>query len=99
MNRQLALLGGIGLGATLMYLVDPDRGKRRRARMRDKLSSVTHKAPDAISATARDISNRMRGLAAQAASTFSSENVSDEVLVARVRSKIGRIVSHPSSIQ
>jgi len=99
MNPQLALLSGIGLGATLMYMVDPDRGKRRRARVRDKLARVTHKAPDAIGATARDISNRVRGLAAQAAATFSSEDVSDEVLVARVRSKMGRVVSHPSSIQ
>jgi len=99
MNREVALLGGIGLGATLMYLVDPDRGKRRRARMRDKLSRATHKVPDAISATARDISNRVQGMAAQATSVFSSEDVSDEVLVARVRSKLGRIVSHPSSIE
>ncbi|MGH9881853.1 MAG: SRPBCC family protein [Pyrinomonadaceae bacterium] len=99
MNRELALLGGIGLGATVMYMVDPDRGKRRRALMRDKLARATHKVPDAVSATARDISNRVRGLTAEAASAFSNEEVSDEVLVARVRSKLGRIVSHPSSIE
>src|SRR5215207_10311785 len=99
MNRQLALLSGIGLGAIVMYMVDPDRGKRRRALVRDKFARATHKAPDAISATARDISNRVRGLAAEAASAFSSEDVSDEVLVQRTRSKLGRIVSHPSSIQ
>jgi uncharacterized membrane protein len=99
MNRELALLSGIGLGATLMYLVDPDRGKRRRALMRDRLARATHKVPDAISATARDISNRVQGLTAEATSAFSSEDVSDEVLVARVRSKLGRIVSHPSSVE
>ncbi len=99
MNRELALLGGIGLGATLMYILDPDRGRRRRALMRDKLARATHKVPGAISATARDISNRVQGLTADAASAFSSEDVSDDVLVARVRSKLGRIVSHPSSIE
>jgi uncharacterized membrane protein len=67
--------------------------------MRDKLARATHKVPDAISATARDISNRVQGMTAQASSAFSSEDVSDEVLVARVRSKLGRIVSHPSSIE
>jgi len=36
MNRGLTLIGGIGLGAGLMYVLDPDRGRRRRARMRDK---------------------------------------------------------------
>ncbi len=50
MNRQLSLLGGIGLGAALMYMVDPDRGKRRRALVRDKLlvrstRSLTQSAP------------------------------------------------------
>src|SRR5918994_685929 len=80
-------------------MMDPDRGKRRRALVRDKLARATHKAPEAISATARDISNRVRGLTAEASSAFSSEDVSDEVLVARVRSKLGRIVSHPSSIE
>jgi uncharacterized membrane protein len=99
MNRQLALLGGIGLGAAVMYMMDPDRGKRRRALMRDKLARATNKAPDAISATARDISNRVRGFTAEVASAFSTEDVSDEVLVERIRSKLGRIVSHPSSIE
>jgi uncharacterized membrane protein len=99
MNRELTLLGGVGLGASLMYILDPDRGKRRRARLRDKLASATNKVPDAISVTARDFSNRVRGLATEAGSVFSSEAVSDEVLVARVRSKLGRVVSHPSSIE
>ena len=35
MNRNLLLLGGIGLGAGLMYIFDPDRGRRRRATARD----------------------------------------------------------------
>jgi uncharacterized membrane protein len=99
MNRELTLVGGIGLGAALMYMLDPDRGRRRRALVLDKLASAANKTPDAVGATARDLSNRARGLAAQAGSLFSGEEVSDEVLVARVRSKMGRIVSHPSSIE
>jgi uncharacterized membrane protein/osmotically-inducible protein OsmY len=99
MNRQLTLLGGVGVGAALMYVFDPDRGRRRRAHMRDKLASAANKAPDAISTTARDFVNRARGLAAETGSLFSSEEVSDEVLTARVRSKLGRVVSHPSSIE
>ena len=99
MNQQLTLLGGVGVGATLMYILDPDRGKRRRAHVRDKLASATSKAPDAIATTARDLSNRARGIVAQAGSLFSTEQVSDDVLNARVRSKLGRVVSHPGSIQ
>jgi len=100
MNRGATLLaGGIGLGAALMYVLDPDRGRRRRALVRDQLVSAAHRAPDAVGATARDLSNRTRGLAAEVGSMLSSEEVSDEVLMARVRSKMGRVVSHPHAVE
>ena len=100
MNREVTLLaGGIGLGAALMYMLDPDRGRRRRALLRDQLVRVAHGTPDAVGAAARDLSNRARGLAAGVGSMLSSEEVSDEVLVARVRSKMGRVVSHPHAIE
>jgi osmotically-inducible protein OsmY len=83
-----------------MYMLDPDRGRRRRALVRDKLVSAANKTPDAIGAAARDLSNRARGLAAQVGSAFAGDDdVSDEVLAARVRSKLGRVVSHPSAIE
>jgi plasmid replication initiation protein len=98
MDRQyLTMLSGVGLGAALMYAFDPDRGKRRRALVRDKLVSSTETAVDAASATARDLRNRAQGLYASV--TSSTEDASDEVLVARVRSKMGRVVSHPSAIE
>lgn len=101
MNREATLLaGGIGLGAALMYILDPDRGRRRRALVRDQLVSAGHRLPDAVGATARDLSNRARGLAAEVGAMFASEEeeVSDEVLVARVRSEMGWVVSHPHAI-
>jgi uncharacterized membrane protein len=100
MNRELTLMaGGIGIGAAVMYMLDPDRGKRRRALLRDKLGSAANKIPNAIGVTARDLSNRARGLASEASSLFSSKEVADEVLIQRVRSKMGRLVSHPHPIQ
>jgi gas vesicle protein len=97
-RQQLTMLGGgVGLGAALMYAFDPDRGKRRRAGVRDKLVSATDKAADAVSVTARDLRNRARGL--YASSMSQNDMTSDEVLVARVRSKMGRVVSHPSAIE
>lgn len=96
-KQQLTMLGGVGLGAALMYAFDPARGKRRRAGVRDKLVSATDKAADAASATARDLRNRARGL--YASSLSHTEKATDEVLVARVRSKLGRVVSHPSAIE
>ena len=99
MREELTLLGGIGLGAALMYMLDPERGNRRRALVRDKLVSAAHKTSDGLGATARDLHNRAFGLAAESRSMFNRAETTDEVLVERVRSKMGRIVSHPSSIE
>lgn len=35
-TKESAWIGAAGLGAGLMYLSDPDRGKRRRALVRDQ---------------------------------------------------------------
>ena len=100
MRKQLVALGGAGFGAALMYLFDPDRGSRRRALLRDKFAAAANKVPDAVSATARDLRNRAKGFAAEARSKVSSgKPPSDQQLEARVRSKLGRVVSHPHAIQ
>lgn len=98
MNKELALITGMGIGAGLMYILDPDRGKRRRALARDKMTSCVHKTRDAMQATSRDMRNRAQGLVYDVGSIFSKEDVPDATLVERVRSKLGRAVSHPSAI-
>ena len=98
MNKGLAVLGGLGLGAGLMYLLDTDRGRRRRARLRDKATHALNESRRSMRITARDFRNRVRGLSAGAKTLVSKTPVSDEVLVERVRSKMGRVVSHPHSI-
>jgi hypothetical protein len=61
----LMLFGGVALGAGLMYILDPDRGRRRRALLRDKLVSASNKASDAVGKTSRDLSNRAQGVIAE----------------------------------
>ncbi|MHB1417691.1 MAG: SRPBCC family protein [Chloroflexota bacterium] len=99
MNRALNFLGGIGLGLGFMYLADPDRGKRRRALLRDQLAHFLNVTDDAIGKTAEDLGNRTEGLLAEARSALGGEEVSDDVLVARVRAKMGRYVSHPHAVK
>ncbi len=82
-----------------MYLFDPDRGRRRRALLRDQLVSAASHLDDAFEATARDLIHRSQGLMAEVRSTLSDEEVSDEVLFNRARAKIGRLVSHPRAIK
>src|SRR5690606_21683499 len=98
-NTALGLIGGLGLGAGLMYILDPDRGNRRRARARDKVMKTYHTAEKAFGTAKRDISNRASGVVAEAKSLFSHEEVvSERKLAERVRSRLGRVVSHPHAL-
>jgi osmotically-inducible protein OsmY len=96
-NRTM--LTGLGLGVGLMYFLDPERGRRRRALIRDKVAHAAHAGNDAIGAFGRDISHRLAGVRARASGAFHGGPVDDSVLVERVRSRMGRVVSHPQAIE
>jgi hypothetical protein len=102
-TQKLGLLGSAGLaaglGAGLMYLLDPQAGGRRRALARDQAVHGLKKGGVAAGKTARDLANRTRGLVAETGSKLHHEQVDDQVLSDRVRSKMGRLVSHPSAIE
>lgn len=100
-NRAMRWLGGIGLGAAAMYLTDPDRGKRRRALARDKIQSLAVRTGNAIDLASRDFGNRMQGLRAQAGRMVLRRKyaMDDPVVEARVRTRIGRVVTHPHAIK
>jgi len=73
------LLYGIGLGAALMYILDPDQGRRRRALLRDKLVGATNQASDVIGKTTRDLRNRAQGVIHEAGSALNfGENNAQE---------------------
>ncbi len=81
MARWISFIGGIGLGASLMYFADPDKGRRRRALVRDQLVHGFNLTDEAIDTTGRDLSHRAQGLMAEISSLGSSERVADDVLV------------------
>ena len=99
MNRSETLLLGMALGAGITYLLDPDRGSRRRALMRDKLVHAGHELEDSVRSNARHARNRVRGLAHEARATLTERNVEDRVLEERVRSAIGRGLSNAADIE
>jgi hypothetical protein len=98
MNRNPLFLGGISLGAGLMYVFDPDRGRRRRATARDAAHRIANAFDDAVGKTSRDLSDRAQGLVAELNSIFRCEEADDAMVAARVRSKLGRVISHPHGI-
>ena len=72
LGRELAMLAaGVGVGALIMYMLDPEQGRRRRALARDQVTSFVTDAEKRIEAKARHLSNRARGVVAEARSTVS----------------------------
>jgi hypothetical protein len=57
---------GLACGAGLMYLTDPQSGRRRRAVARDKTMSLANDAADYADKTARHLRNRAYGTAIEA---------------------------------
>jgi hypothetical protein len=97
MDRN-ALLAGTGLGALLMFIADPNRGARRRAMVRAKAVRGARVSGRVVAATATDLANRTRGVAANVWGTIRPEPVDDARLVERVRAALGHVCSHPRAI-
>jgi uncharacterized membrane protein len=97
MNRG-ELLTGIGLGMGLVYLLDSQRGGRRRALLRDSVAGAMHTTAAAAETTTRDMAKRVTGTAAELRASVSRDNATDHTIVERVRAKLGRVVSHPHAI-
>lgn len=71
MNRVLTILGGLGAGAALMYFMDPERGRTRRARMQDKMTGMSNDLQRSIEGKSQDLRNRAKGFLHEAKSTLS----------------------------
>lgn len=94
------MLVGLGVGMGLAYYLDPVRGRRRRAGVRDKIYHWMLQADSAIDVVSRDLSHRAQGLACEfRARMADEEGLPDSKLEARVRSALGRSSSHPSAIE
>lgn len=98
MTYGRSVLAGVGVGAGLTYFLDPGRGARRRARVRDTIAHTASQTRHAAGAASRDARHRAHGTAATFRRRFRHDPVDDEVLVERVRAKLGRLVSHPHAV-
>lgn len=91
------LIGAL-VGAGFMYLLDPQGGSRRRALITDKATHAGSRAGDRLGGRARDLQNRSRGVLASARSRLRPDEVSDDVLEARVRSELGHAIDYAGSL-
>jgi uncharacterized membrane protein len=92
-------LGGAAIGVALMYFLDPNTGRRRRARTRDQVVHAARVVNESARVTARDTVQRRQGAWAEAKRMFAHEEVADDALIGRVRAELGRLVSHPHAIE
>jgi hypothetical protein len=97
-NRSISWIAPLAVGAFAMYLLDPDRGARRRALIRDKAVWASRKTRDGAAALGCDLQNRATGLVAEMRGMFDRSAVDDRKLEARVRAELGRVSSHPGAI-
>lgn len=93
-----AFVMGLGLGVGLMYWLDPDRGRRRRAVVRDEL--MHWREADAAERVLA-LRDRARGVMAEARERLhpAEEPVDDAALAERVRAKLTQMVSHPQALR
>ena len=91
------ILGAIG-GAIGMFFFDPRMGNGRRSLVRDQVVRFRHRAPDALDAISKQVQDQAQGMVAEAKSRLNPKPADDETLAARVRSEIGRYVSHPHAL-
>jgi uncharacterized membrane protein len=97
-KQQWGLLGSAGLGAGLMYLLDPQGGRQRRALAKDKTVHALKVGGNTCLKTSRDLGNRSKGVVLGAASRLRRDHTDAKTLADRVRAQLGRVVAHPSSI-
>lgn len=98
-NRSLSLLAGIGIGAALMYFLDPSRGARRRNMTIDRAASTLRSRGRNAMSVAQRARNHIAGSAAELQSRFHGETRDDDQLVARVRAELGHHVRHTGAIE
>lgn len=99
MLKRVFFLAGLAAGAGLMYVFDPIGGARRRSLVRDQLTHLRHEAADALDSTREQIGDRATGAVAETRRAFTEGPVDDRRLEERVRSTIGRVISHPGAIE
>jgi hypothetical protein len=90
---------GLAMGAGLMFVLDPQKGSARRAVIRDKSWRAIRDIEEAAEVGSRDMTHRLEGAVARAKLARRRDgDVPDEVLVSRVRARLGHVCSHPHAV-
>jgi hypothetical protein len=100
MKDRFSLVAGFAAGALAMYYLDPRAGRRRRALARDKVVAVGHEAAWLADAKRKRAIDHLKGwlVTRRFDRHTRKQPESDQQLHERIRSRLGRVVSHPRSV-
>src|SRR5687767_13488171 len=99
MGHFSSLFNGLGLGLAAMYFFDPVRGRYRQGLVRDQFTRLLNDSEHFIGVGWRDLRNRASGWVAELSHGSGYGDADDSTLESRVRSKLGRAVSHPRALE
>jgi len=97
-NLTKWMLAGFGAGAATAYFAHPEHGKKRRAALAFGAKKLLDKASHEGRKSLSDSQHHLAGMVAKLRTHFTQDSPSDRVLEARIRSRLGRVVSHPRAI-
>lgn len=97
-DSGLALLGGMLVGVTAMFFLDPRSGRRRRAEAGQQVAKLAREVELSLGSHGRDLRNRAQGQVARTARVFQADLVEDHRLEARVRSTLGHLTGQARAI-
>lgn len=88
----------VATGAALMYYLDPQQGRRRRALLRARGTVAGNDASAALRAGSRHVADRAQGALSQARQTLQGNPPADDVLRDRIRSRMGHVIERPGLV-
>ncbi len=91
-SNVFSLIAGIGIGAAVVYVLDPKVGEKPRAWAREKTHVLRRRMPSS-GPGATDFNKGADGVISQTRWRVLEGEVSDEVLEGRARSKLGFFVA------
>jgi osmotically-inducible protein OsmY len=90
---------GLGTGVALTYYFDPRLGSRRRGLTHDRTLSLMSHTKSLTMKRLKHVRNQILGAVSQVANLVRPEEPpTDEVLKARIRATLGRILEHPRQV-
>ena len=101
MRDFVSFAAGLAAGTVAMYYLDKENGRRRRALVRDKVVAAGHDAADRAESVGKRTVDQLKGILATGHldRIGSGEPETDFQLHERIRARLGRVVSHPKSIE